>query len=123
MRPWLLAVCAVAGLAAGCGGRSPVTFCNDFAAEVCAREFECQDDATKQSAAFIQTYGANQAECDSKLKSNTCATVTNDKPCADSTIKYHPDKADSCISDLKAASCQTIVGASFTSGNCDNVCS
>jgi hypothetical protein len=122
MNKLALAVSAAIGLA-GCGGISPVTFCNNYEVEVCARVFECYDPQTQASAQFIATYGASQAECDSKLKSNNCATVTNDHPCADSTTHYHSDKADACISDLKAASCPTITGGSFTSGNCDNICS
>jgi|SRR6185312_307519 len=119
----LLGLCLSAGLVAGCGATSPVSFCNSFEVEVCARVYECYDAATRASANFIATYGASQAECESKLKSNNCATVTNDHPCADSSTKYHPSKADACDSDLKAASCATITGGSFTSGNCDAVCS
>ena len=123
MNKLILAVCAAAGLAAGCGSTAPLTFCNNFQIEACAREFECQDAATKASANFIAVFGASQSECESKLKSKSCATVTNDHPCSDSSTKYHPDKADACYGDLKAASCATIVGGTFLSGNCNAVCS
>jgi hypothetical protein len=122
MNKLMLVLCSAIGLAA-CGGISPVTFCNNFEAEVCARVYECYDAQTKASAQFIATYGASQAECEAKLKSNNCATATNDHPCADSSTKYHSDKADACMSDLKAASCPTITGGTFSSGNCDTICS
>ena len=123
MHKLMLALCAAAGLVAGCGATSPIAFCNSFEVEVCARVYECYDATTKASAQFIASYGASQSECESKLKSNNCATVTNDHPCADSTTKYHSDKADACQADLKAASCATIVGGTFSSGNCSAVCS
>jgi hypothetical protein len=123
MHKLMLAVCAAAGLASGCGGISPTAFCNNFEVEVCARVYECYDAPTKASAQFVASYGASQSECESKLKSNNCATVTNDHPCADSSTKYHSDKADACQSDLKAASCATITGGTFSSGNCTAVCS
>jgi hypothetical protein len=123
MHKLMLAVCAVAGLATGCSGTSAVTFCNEFEVEICARVYECYDPTTKATAAFQAMYGSSQTECESKLKSNVCATVTNDHPCADSSTKYHSDKADACQSDLKAASCATITQGNFTSGNCDVVCS
>ena len=71
---------------------------------------------TKASADFIAAFGASQSECESKLKSNNCATVTNDNPCADSSTKYHSDKADACMNDVKAASCATITGGTFSFG-------
>jgi len=122
MNKLLLAVLAAIGVA-GCGGLSPVAFCNSFETEVCARVYECYDAPTRASAQFIAAYGASQSECESKLKSNNCATVTNDKPCTDSSTKYHSDKADACMSDIRAASCATITGGTFSSGNCDNICS
>ena len=91
------AVCAVsrAGRPAA-AAMSPIAFCNNFEVEVCARVYECYDAPTKASADFVAAYGASQSECESKLKSNNCATVTNDHPCADSSTKYHSDKADAC---------------------------
>jgi hypothetical protein len=123
MHKFMLALCAVAGLASGCGGISPVSFCSDFETEVCARVYECYDATTRASANFIAAYGASQSECTTKLKSNNCATVTNDKPCTDSSMKYHSDKASACENDLKSASCATITQGNFTSGNCDAICS
>jgi hypothetical protein len=123
MKKLTIVVFAAAGLVAGCGGTSPITFCNDFETEVCARVFECYDATTKASAAFMTAYGSSQTECAAKLKASNCATVTNDKPCADSTQKFHSDKADACEADLRAASCATITGGGFSSANCDAVCS
>jgi len=123
MHKLLLGLCLSAGLAAGCGSTSPVAFCNNFEVEVCARVYECYDAQTKASADFVAAFGASQSECESKLKSNNCATVTNDHPCADSSTKYHGDKADACMNDAKSASCATITGGTFSSGNCDAVCS
>ena len=122
MHKLMLAVCAVAGLAAGCGAETPIQACNSFQVEVCARVYECADGPTKASAAFVAMYGASQSECESKLKSTNCATVTNDTFCQGAT-KFHSDKADACMADLKAASCATITGGTFSSGNCDTVCS
>jgi hypothetical protein len=123
MQKVVFVACAAAGLVAGCGSTSPTSFCNSFEVEVCAREFECQPATVQMSSDFLATYGATQAECETKLKSNNCASVTNDKPCADATQTYHSSKADACVSDLKAASCATITSGNFTSGNCDTVCS
>ena len=78
MHKFMLVVCAVAGLAAGCGAQSPIAACNSFQVLVCARVYECYDGPTKASAAFVAMYGASQSECESKLKSANCATTTND---------------------------------------------
>ena len=123
MHHWMLAVVAVAGFAAGCGSTSPVDFCNNFEVEVCAREFQCWDAATQATPDFQSHYGTSVAECDARLKTNNCASVTNDHPCATAGVTYHADKADACVADLKAASCATIMAGNFTSSNCDAVCS
>ena len=126
MRTLSLVICLVVGglVAAGCGGRSPTSFCAAYEEEVCARAYECYDVQTKGTTAFIMQFGANQSECNSKLKSNNCATVTDSMPCSNVAAKYHSDKADACLSDLKAASCVTFTTpGAFTSGNCDNICS
>ena len=53
MHKTLLAVSlAAAGSFAGCGATAPLTFCNEFEVEVCARIYECDDAATKASARF-----------------------------------------------------------------------
>jgi hypothetical protein len=125
MRTLSLVICLVVGgfIVAGCGGKSPTAFCATYEEQVCARAYECYDVNTKGTAAFIAEFGASQSECNSKLKSNNCATVTDNKPCANVAATYHSDKADACLNDLKAASCATFTGGTFSSGNCDNICS
>jgi hypothetical protein len=107
---------------AGCG-ESPTQLCKDSTATLCKRVFECYDSATKQDPTFIATFGASETECNSKWNANQCATVTDSNPCQDSSKKYDSAKAQACINDLKAASCATITGGTFSSANCDNTCS
>jgi hypothetical protein len=107
---------------AGCGAKSALTFCNEFQVIACARVFECYDATVRASAQFVATYGGSQSECESKLKSQYCATITDSHPCTDSSQKYNAGKADACEGDLKAASCATITGGTFSSGNCNAVC-
>jgi hypothetical protein len=116
----LIVVVAMAVGAVGCG-LSPTEGCKQIVAVECQRYFECVDATTKASAAFIAVLGTSETECNSKLGSN-CATVTDSKPCPDSSKKYDAQKAAACIQDYKAASCPTITGDTFTSGNCSNVC-
>jgi hypothetical protein len=125
MRKLTVVLClALAGVTVGgCGGSPPSTFCKDYANLVCRRSFECYDAATQATQAFVDMYGASEAECDSKLSASFCATLTDAKPCQDSSMSYHSDKADACINDTRAASCQTITGGSFSSDNCDKICS
>lgn len=114
---------AVFGVIASSCGSSPTAACKDQMTTVCQRVFECYDSATKSSANFVALFGTSQTECNSKLNSNNCATVTDSKPCQDSSKKYDGNKASLCIQDYKAASCPTITGGTFSSGNCDNICS
>jgi hypothetical protein len=126
MRHLVPAVLAAAALAAGCGCTTPVSFCDNFEVEICARVYQCWDDATKAGTDFQSHYGTTEAQCDSLLKAKNCASVTNDKPCAIAGTTYHPDKADACVADLKATSCDVVKGvngAMFQSANCDAVCS
>ena len=124
MRNFVVAVLtAAAGFSAGCGGTTPIGFCDNFEVEVCARVFECFDAATQASADFQSHYGTSIAECDTRLKTNNCASVTNDKPCATAAVSYHADKADACVADLKAAPCSAVVNNTFASDNCVAVCS
>lgn len=120
MKKLFLAGLAVMGLAA-CGA-SPKQLCGDMANTLCQRAFECADATTKASAGFIGVYGANESECKTKWNSTMCANVTDDKPCTDSSKKYNASKASACIDDYKKASCETLNGGTFTSGNCNSVC-
>ena len=124
MRNLTLAICvALGGLGLiGCGGVDAVGQCKDLVSTTCSRVYECYDAATKASAPFVAQYGASQSECNSKLQSTSCANISNDKPCTDSSKKYSADKASACVGDLKAASCATITGGTFNSDNCNNVC-
>src|SRR5262249_18960771 len=122
MRKLLLGLWVSAGLAA-CGSTTPVEFCNNYETEFCARIFECYDDTAKSDPTFTAAYGSPPAECAPQLEAKTCTATTNGHPCPDVTVKYHADKADACVTDLKAASCMTIMGGIFSSDNCDTVCS
>jgi hypothetical protein len=119
----MLGLCLSAGLVAGCGSLSPVAYCDSFESELCARIFECYTPEMKADPTFAPTFGASQADCETKLKMNNCTTVTNDRPCPDSMTKYHSDKAEACVHDLKAADCATVVNNAFQSDNCDTICS
>jgi hypothetical protein len=126
MHTWMLAVVVAAGFAAGCHATTPVEFCDSYEVEVCAREFECWDAATKMSSEFVMHYGTTVAECETRLKTNDCGATSNDQPCAVAGKTYHADKADACVADLKAASCTTITAPApnnFVSSNCQTVCS
>lgn len=112
---------AVAVAATGCGLSAP-NACREFSKLSCQRVYECVDSATKSDPVFIAIYGASESECVTKLQSNSCATVTDQKPCEDSSKKYDGQKAAACIDDLRKASCETVRGGTFTSGNCDNTC-
>ena len=126
MRTFTFAVIMAAGLTAGCHTTTPVEFCDSYEVEVCAREYECWDDATKASADFQSHYGTTVAQCETRLKTNDCGATSNDHPCAVSGQTFHPDKADACVADLKAASCTAITSPApnnFKSSNCVAVCS
>ena len=123
MKPLVLVVCAAAGLVAGCGsGTTPVAFCNDFQTALCARMFDCTTADVQSTSDFQTSWGTSVGDCDAKLEASNCATATNDRPCATATMTFHPDKADACVADLKAAACSTVLGG-FTSDNCSAVCS
>jgi hypothetical protein len=119
---YLVAVLAVAGSVAGCGGTSPVAYCSDFETELCVRTFECTPSDVQATTDFQNQYGASPAQCAAMFKASYCAAVTNDHPCATGAMSYHSDKADACVADLKAASCPTIASG-FQSDNCSAVCS
>lgn len=105
------------------GCASPVAQCKDSVKVSCQRIFECFDSATKSSAGFVASFGATETECNTKQGSLSCANVTDEKPCTDSSKKYSSEKAAACINDFKSASCETIRGGTFASANCDNTCS
>lgn len=119
MKKLMAVACALSVVACGV---SPTQGCKDEVSTICGRYFECYDAATRKTAEFIAGFGTSQTECNSKLGSQ-CATVTDSKPCTDSSKKYDAQKAAACIVDYKAASCPTLTGGTFTSGNCDNICS
>src|SRR6185503_12659761 len=105
----IVALGVAAGFA-GCNtGPSPVAFCSQFETEVCARVFDCSDAATQATADFQTAWGTSPDDCTAKLKAQSCASVTNDNPCATSAMTYHGDQADACVSDMKAESCTAIM--------------
>lgn len=108
-------------IATGCG-LSPTAACKEEMNVICQRVFECYDAPTKAGANFIALFGTSQTECNSKLTSNNCATVTDSKPCQDSSKKYDGNKAAACIQDYKSASCPSVTGGTVPTGNCDNIC-
>ena len=121
----LAATAAAAALAllvgSGCS-MSPTTACKEAAKITCQRVYECFTSQERQSQPFIAAFGASETECNTKLNSNNCSSVTDDKPCTDSTKKYYPDKAEACINDVKTSSCETIRQGTVPMGNCDAVC-
>lgn len=118
---WMIAG-ALTTLTLGCGA-GPVQLCKDGADTTCKRVYECYTEQERAGANFIALYGSSETECRSKLESNQCAKVSDSQPCTDSSKKYDQGKASACIDDLKRASCETIRGGTFTSGNCSAVCS
>jgi hypothetical protein len=126
MRTFLLLLSLAVGVfgVAGChGGPSPTAFCAQYEEGVCARAYECYDASTKASQAFVDQFGVTQTECAAKLKAKYCGFVTDSHPCTSDTMRYHSDKADACLVDLKAASCQAFTSDPSVSSNCDNICS
>ena len=117
MKPLVLVVTAAAAFA-GCGsGTTPVSYCNDLQAELCARVFECTDPPPPDPT----VWGTSVADCTTMARAKNCATASNTQPCPNRET-YHADKADACVADLKAASCATF-NAGFNSDNCLSVCS
>ena len=116
----LLAGVAVMGSGATCV--SPKKQCEDLANVMCARSFECFSAVIKSSKEFVAQFGASESECKAKWDSVWCANVTDDRPCADSSKKYNSSKATACVDDWEKASCQTVTGGSFASGNCSSFC-
>ncbi|HEX8951739.1 MAG TPA: hypothetical protein VF945_07825 [Polyangia bacterium] len=115
----LLAIVAVvaAGLAGCGGGTSFATYCDNFQAEQCAKVFEC----TNPPPPDPTMWGVSVAQCTAMLKSANCANASSGQPCPGRET-YHSDKADACLVDLKAATCDAF-NAGFTSSNCASVCS
>jgi hypothetical protein len=113
---------ALAAMAMGCGA-SPTQLCKETVATSCKRAFECTTEQERAAPAFVAVFGASETECKSKGESNQCSKVNDSQPCADSSKKYDASKAAACIDDYKKASCETIRGGTFSSGNCTSVCS
>ena len=78
--------------ALGCGA-SPTQTCKDIVAIECKRAFECFSQQEQKDPQFIAAVGASESECNSKLTSTQCATITDGQPCTDSSKMYHGDKA------------------------------
>ncbi len=117
MKSLAIVVVAAAGLT-GCGsGTSFVTYCNDYQAEICAKVFQC----TNPPPPDPSIWGTSVTDCTAMMKAANCATASNTQPCP-VRESYHPDKADACLADLKAATCDAF-NAGFSSSNCSAVCS
>ena len=116
-----LAIGLAAALFVSCGPPSPLAQCKEASTLQCKRVYECYDSATRSSAPFIGMFGATEAECVSKLNSNTC-TFVDTNPCSDSSKKWDALKATNCLDDIRQASCQTVKGGTFSSGNCSSIC-
>jgi|SRR3954471_15285934 len=117
MKPLVLVVVAAAAFA-GCGsGTTPVSYCNDLQAELCARVFDCTDPPPPEPTLF----GTSVAGCAAMLEAKNCATASNTQPCPVGQA-FHADKADACVADLKGVSCSTF-NAGFNSDDCMAVCS
>ena len=110
-----------AALFVACGPPSPMAQCKEGSVLQCKRVNECYDAATKKDPAFIALFGATETECVSKLNSTEC-TFSETNPCSDSSKKWDASKASACQEDIRKASCETIKGGTFTSGNCTGIC-
>ena len=118
MKSLAIVVVAAAGLT-GCGSGTPfATYCNEFQTETCNKVFQCADPASPPDPTV---WGSSPTDCAAMLKAANCAGVSNATACPVRET-YHPDKADACVADLKAADCPTY-NAGFTSANCVSVCS
>lgn len=117
----LAMVVMAAALFVSCGPPSPMAQCKENSTLQCKRVFECFDSATRASANFIAVYGATETECVSKVNSTDCS-FSETNPCSDSSKKWDANKATNCLDDVRKASCQTITGGTFTSGNCTSIC-
>ena len=122
MRNFMISmVVATAGLGAcGGGSASPKEQCQDFAKVFCNRVYECYTAAEVMTAGFP----ASEAECVAKQESvQMCATATTTTAC-EMNETFHPDKADTCVGELEAASCTEVHSgmASAYAPSCDAVC-
>jgi len=119
MQRLVLVMCAAAGISAGCGSGTPfATYCDQFQTEICAKEFECADPSMSPDPSL---WGTSPTDCAATMKATNCAGVSNANACP-ARETYHPDKADACVADLKAADCTTFNNG-FASANCASVCS
>jgi hypothetical protein len=92
-------VIAIINVATGCSGGpgDPISACNDEAAAICHRLYECNDATTIQ-----KTFGySSESDCTSKgevtLKCSTagCPLLS----------KYQPDNANTCLNDYNSQVC------------------
>jgi hypothetical protein len=109
----------LAALALSACGTSPQQLCKDMITASCNKIYTCNTGATLDAIKGI--YGATEADCVTKLGATSCDTVTDSKPCSDTSKTYDASKASACVADYKAETCDQVV-AGTTPTSCSQVC-
>jgi hypothetical protein len=116
-------VSVVLGLAACGGDPTPKEACNDLAAALCNRFYECFTAAELAAGGFPPS----EAGCTTKYQTDYgCSAQTVENTC-DGNEKYHGGYADDCVDQLKGVDCSQIRDPNFDFNAavpaCDKVCS
>ena len=103
------------------GGSDPVSECKSLTASECMKFYQCFTD--DERAGQEDTVGTSESDCEAKISADQCGTA--DTTC-DSGKTYHADKAEQCIKDFKALSCdqfRAFMSATDLPASCNDVCS
>jgi hypothetical protein len=114
MRKLVVACGALAAIIFAACAPSPPELCKSGITTTCSRQFECQDDATKNSDIFKGSFGTSTTECQTKLEAfakcddkktenELCVKIGADGGVTNGT--FHLDKASECSNATKALSC------------------
>jgi hypothetical protein len=112
-------------LIGGCGGDdeggsagTPEQACKSYVSVICKKIFGCFSDAELDAAA--QFVGNNEADCRTKLEQDSCS---EEMTRCDSGETYSSSKADECLDQTQALSCNEIMGVTAaTPAACEQVC-
>lgn len=96
------------GIVAACGGADPVAKCNEINATTCDKLYGCFTGASLDAVKML--YGPTAADCKTKLNMNCnqAGSGSTGSGCP-SGQSFDSAKADQCIADYKAASCDSLM--------------
>lgn len=113
IRTGLAAALVISGVSAGCSGEAtPAEVCNDRVVALCSLLFRCE---TLSDLARLYGYDT-QSECVADRKAlGRCDSLTEESACqgqqpAVPATKYHHDRAETCNSEINAATCEQYRG-------------